>query len=139
MNIKNFNFHWFGYWKEYGESYKKFPSIKDFVDIERNKQYDKIKLLEYLRKGKVIGTTSGVNFIHPFDGEHLSGSISELTDGHFIWMSDLVIYIEHYNLTIPEVWLSFIKKNDYKMDKLDEFDAVDRCINKVNNELINMF
>lgn len=113
ITIENWPYKWFGFWKEYGPNYAKYPSAFVFVDKERNQRYDKVRLKEYLDKGIVVASTSRVNFPSPFTGKPGDGAISFRTDGTWVWFDDLFDYIDEHDLAVPDQWYEHIKKNNF--------------------------
>lgn len=120
MNIDNWPYKWFGVWKEYGDHYRNYPAIKNFVNEQRNRQYNKKLLLKYLREGHAIVATSRLNFPSPFTGELKGGSISYRTDGEWVWLDDLADYVEQHNMVIPGKCYQQILQNDFVLPPLNE-------------------
>lgn len=119
-NYKNWPYKWYCVWREYGKEYENYPSIFDFVDAERNAQYDLLKLTDYLSQGKILISTSRSNFPSPFSGEIESGSISYRTDGKWVWFDNLSGFITNNSLVIPESWFDHIKKNNFTIPHIEE-------------------
>jgi hypothetical protein len=121
-NMNNWPHKWFGFWKEYGQAYEKYPSILDFVDKQRNSSYEKARLKQYLENGIVVVTTSRINFPSPFTGKIGEGDISWRTDGTWVWFDDLFEYIDHHDLAIPDEWYEHIKYSNFEIPEVDELD-----------------
>lgn len=120
--MKNWPHKWFGFWKEYGQAYEKYPSAIDFVDKHRNSSYDKVRLKQYLESGIVVVTTSRINFPSPFTGKQEPGDISYRTDGTWVWFDNLFDYIGHHDLAIPDEWYEHIKKNNFEIPEIENLD-----------------
>ncbi|WP_313611878.1 hypothetical protein [Chryseobacterium arthrosphaerae] len=80
-DMYNWPHRWFGFWKEYGEEYVNFPSIKSFINEAINQNYEKEKLLNYLKNVDVVAVTSKSSFPDPFTFTLGKGEISIKTDG----------------------------------------------------------
>ncbi len=104
---------WFGIWREYGDSYKKCPSVNEYIFPEIVKKYELNKLLNYLRNCQAISATSRVHFPDPMTGEIINGSICYRTDGEWLWLDDLPDYIEKHSVAIPNEFLKNIIDNVY--------------------------
>lgn len=109
----------FGYWKEYGEGYNDCPSVKQYVNPERNRQYDKEKLINYLNTAPAFVATSAMGFASPFDGSRKSGSLCVKTDGKRQWLDNINDFILHNNLVIPEDWYQEIVANNFIVPDFD--------------------
>lgn len=123
--LENWPYKWFGFWKEYGEDYNNFPSIISFISNEINNNYPKFQLLDYLKNGHVITSTSRSAFQNPFTSQIESGAISIRTDGKWIWLDNICDFIEHNNLVIPFSFYENIKKNNFIIPKENSFNLED--------------
>ncbi|WP_185290626.1 hypothetical protein [Chryseobacterium lactis] len=120
-------YKWFGFWKEYGEEYIKYPSIKYFINEEINKTYEKEKLLNYLNKGLVITVTSKSSFPDPFTSVLGKGEISIKTDGKWLWLENIYDFIEFNNLIIPSAFYKDIQDNNFILPEIEivNFEALE--------------
>ena len=85
-------------YKEFGRGMG-FPSMKDF--FQENKYENQDKIVAYLKAGKpVMVQTSVAKDV--FTGAHLGTEKVFLSDGTYGWNSDLVYYVEKYNLKLPK-------------------------------------
>lgn len=119
-NYKNWPYKWFGFWKEYGLQYQNYPSIKDFVDIDRNSKYNKDVLIQYLQSGAIVAVTSGLSFPSPFTGATPLGSIAMRTDGQWIWLDTISDFIKDHNVVIPESWYIEIEQRNYCVPNISD-------------------
>jgi len=108
----------FGFWKEYGNQYKDYPSVSLYRNKEINKLYDKEKLIQYLHSGGTVAASSKIVFPHLFKS-HIgqSGEFLLLTDGFWIWPKDLCEYVLDYDVILPNDWYNLILKNNYKISE----------------------
>ena len=126
----NWPYSWFGSWREFGEGYENFPSVKLFIDPKRNAEYNKEKLIEYLSEGPAVVATSRIAFPPLFQEEVRKGSVSYKTDGKKFWLDSICDYILCNNLVIPEKWYNEILANDFKLpDNIDLDKAVKDFLN----------
>jgi len=121
-NVDNWPFLWFGPWKEHGPSFSKYPSYENFIDPELNEKYDKEKLVHYLISSPITATTSRLNFTPLFDAKFESASISHRTNGSFVWLDDLAIYVANHNFVIPTSWYAQIEEQNFEIQTVTEED-----------------
>jgi hypothetical protein len=105
----------FGFWREHREDYTHFPNISEFVDKKINNSYSKERLISYLKSGGMVVVTSGRCFTNPFTKQKFSDSFVIRTDGVREWPEDLIMYIENYDVCIPDDWYEYIKSVDFKI------------------------
>lgn len=118
-SLEQWPHRWYGVWLEHGPIYKECPSIRDFVSQDIISHSDKSRLLNYLRNGHVVASTSRSQFPCPFTGVRNTGSISYRTDGTWLWLDDLPEYVEHFNVDIPAALIRFIRENNYTVPYID--------------------
>ena len=111
--LENWPNKWFGLWKEYGDSYQSFPSIKEFIDPNFKLNNDLNKICRYLSSCQIVATTSKENFNHPFR-EEVCGAVSYRTDGVWLWLDDLADYVKDYQIAIPNNFLDNLKTNSFE-------------------------
>ncbi len=80
------------------------PSIKSL--IQKKELENKKKILKYLRNGSKGATAAGVAY-DVLTGEPIQGEFCCFNDGEYVWRSDIIYYVEKYNLKLEP---SFIKK-----------------------------
>ncbi|MBL4931981.1 hypothetical protein [Clostridium paridis] len=82
----------------------KYPSIKELIN---NPIKEKEKVLEYMRKSKVIAQAPAVgkDLINP---NNKTLELSLMTDGDYEWRSDVIYYVEKYDMELPEVFINHI-------------------------------
>jgi hypothetical protein len=115
----------FGYWREHNENYSYNPKIEEYVDVEINNTYEKNKLVGYLNAGGIVAVTSGLAFENPFTKEKFSDSFAVKTDGLYMWPEDLVVYIEHNGVVIPDEWYKYIESNNFKIPEAVKLENPD--------------
>ena len=94
-----------GIYKEFYNGEYELPSIRDAIyqDTVSNKR----TLVSYLKKGKPFAAASAINK-DVLSGERIPGELLMLTDGVYEWRSDLVYYIEKYNLKLPDDFIKHV-------------------------------
>lgn len=121
-DLNNWPYRWFGFWKEYGEEYVKYPSIKHFLNEQINKTYQKEKLLDYLKNGFSVTVTSKSAFPDPFTSILGKGEISIRTNGKWLWLDNICDFIEFNNLILPSSFYSHIQKNNFVLPQIESFE-----------------
>ncbi|AUW46865.1 hypothetical protein [Rhizobium leguminosarum] len=69
------------------------------------------KVIAYLRSGTVCVVSPGLSRDVVSAERNIIGSLSLLTDGVFLWPSDLAYYIEKYSVGIPQEFLEHMEQN----------------------------
>lgn len=121
-NIENWPFRWFGFWREYGIDYVNLPSINDFIDFDLNQKCDVIRMLLYLRNGRVLASTSMSSFPSPISGEFGRGAGSIRTDGKWLWFDPVCDLIENNGVVIPKMFYLDIIKNNFIIPEISDED-----------------
>lgn len=92
--------------------------IQLYIDYPYAK-IEKKAILSYMRSGyKVHGFMA---FAYDYIAyEHLYNvSISYHSDGKFVWVSDLIYYVEKYDFRLPRPFLEHMAARDYAMGEID--------------------
>lgn len=107
------------------------PSIKDFFEPE---PYEfKEEILNYLRRGEVRAAQPGIGR-DVFTGERFGGGKLLLGDHNYGWTTDLIYYVEKYNMRLPKEFEEYVhlKMNglleeyyDKRMKQLAGLDSVE--------------
>ena len=82
----------------------KYPSIKELINKPIK---EKEEVIEYMRKSKVIAQASAVgkDLINP---NNKTLELSLMTDGDYEWRSDIIYYVEKYDMELPEDFINHI-------------------------------
>ena len=90
-------------------------SLPSFYEcLAASRPEDQNKLISYLRCGKEHDYLSSRPILQkPEDRLLLTQSGLVLTDGIWVWPSELAYYVEVYNLQLPEEFISDIRSRDW--------------------------
>ena len=107
-------------WIDKLPNYPNFPSIKDYVDVERNSKYDLKRLKQYLKKGYIRAVAGTRSVPSLFTGEPIYGELITYSDGKWFYDSTLIYYIENNQLAIPDEWYEEIVRNNFIVPKISD-------------------
>ena len=83
-------------------------------ELSKNKPLqNKSQILNYLRQGKITAAAPGV----PVDivlQERIKGYKTILSDGTYEWQSELIHYIDKYNMKLPDEFIEHVLKQTAK-------------------------
>ncbi len=93
------------YQQDYG-----YPSITSLISDQPMEH--KKEILDYLKKGEVLAAAAG-RARDVISGEFIPTEWLTLTDGEYEWQTNLIFYVEKYNLKLPDEIVKHIlsKKN----------------------------
>ncbi len=104
-----------GLWKERKDIYQ--PSFYSYISIEK-KHYDG-RLIEYITdETNMLFVGNGVTKC--LINKEKSVRSELLSDGVWVWATDIYHYIKNHNFILPEIFENHIQKNNYIMPKLTE-------------------
>ncbi len=81
-----------------------FPSLKELVGLETQ---EKKRILSYLRSGTVVSAAPGI-MKDVLNGEPTGREMLVYSDGQYAWKSDVIYYVEKYNMRLPEEFIDHI-------------------------------
>ena len=84
------------------------PSIKDLIQDESFDEKDRVLL--YLKNAKK-GAISPGNIKDVITGEKISGEFCCYNDGEYAWRSDVIYYVEKYNLKLDANFIKHILRS----------------------------
>jgi hypothetical protein len=104
-----------GFWEDPGSKHA-FPHPKNIVDPEWERQ-NRNKIVSYLKSGIIYGQGFGYSHCRFNDGPPPAqmGS-ADLTDGKYVWPEGLYVYIQSFNVYLPDWFISDIKQKNFKID-----------------------
>ncbi len=105
-----------GEFRELGHGRPDGPSLHAAVRDEGDQ--DEPFLVRYLSAGTVV-TVSGTG-VHDVvsPGHEFIGALSLLTDGQWLWYSDLAHYVERYHVTLDDRFVQHARSQDWPPPQL---------------------
>ena len=104
-----------GYWQDKDRPSLQYPHPRDFIDPSWKPEL-RTKLGKYLKAGELCCGSWGSAYCRFEDGPPSSEMGSgELTDGVYVWPEGLHIYVERYNVVLPEEFVSHAESNQFKI------------------------
>ncbi len=85
------------------------PSIYDFIGEKPYK--DKDLVLKYLKSGKK-SAVAPAKVKDVITNEYINIELCCYTDGLYAWRSDLIYYVDKYNLKLQDDFVDYIKQKD---------------------------
>ncbi|MER6734699.1 hypothetical protein [Streptomyces puniciscabiei] len=114
----------------------KFPFVGDFRELEHGRpdglslraavhaegtEHER-DLVQYLRSGSALFCTpSAVPDVLSVTGAVIGG-LHLLTDGKWLWYSDLAHYVEHYHVSLDPGFLEHVQSNGWAIPELSDRD-----------------
>uniref|UniRef100_A0A8D4BEE0 Uncharacterized protein n=1 Tax=Streptomyces pratensis (strain ATCC 33331 / IAF-45CD) TaxID=591167 RepID=A0A8D4BEE0_STRFA len=98
------------------------PSLRSAVKAEAS--VSARELVKYLRSGALLAaTTTLVRDVLATDNPVIGG-LHLLTDGHWLWYSDLAHYVEHYHAALDPQFIAHAQANGWTVPQLDDADLL---------------
>lgn len=114
-----------GFWEE-SEDSPQWPDPKDLVTDTPLTHRERV--VAYLRSGVVVAEWLGYSHCR-FEGgpsDRVMGC-RDLSDGYWLWPEGLWVYIDQFNVKLPNDFLEHVKANDYRVPEgLDRADLSKR-------------
>ncbi|MFF3208623.1 hypothetical protein [Streptomyces sp. NPDC002962] len=73
-----------------------------------------------MRRGALLAATTTLNVLSA--GNAVIGGLHLLTDGHWLWYSNLGHYAEHYHVTLDPQFIAHAQANGWTVPQLDDAD-----------------
>lgn len=103
-----------GFFRDLPHGFPEQPSITDSIQEAPLPFEDKI--VSYLASGHPVVATAGVVYdILDKSDEKVICSLKLLSDGSWVWPSDLAYYVAKYHVRLPEEFLDHVQQNQLKM------------------------
>lgn len=97
------------------EIYKddKYPSIKDLINKPIK---EKKKVIEYMKKCKIEAVAPAIitDLINP---EIKFAELYLMTDGKYEWRSDVIYYVEKYDMELPEEFIQHVLNQKMRLNE----------------------
>lgn len=81
-----------------------FPSITELINKPMK---DKDKIIDYMKKCDVIAVAPGT-LIDVIDNSTRISKVALMTDGKYEWRSDLIYYVEKYDMELPAEFIQHV-------------------------------
>ncbi|MGW4914394.1 hypothetical protein [Streptomyces sp. NPDC004270] len=114
--------------------FDKFPFVGDFKELEYGRrdglsiraavratapEYEG-QLVGYLRAGTLlVGSPSAVPDVLSGSGAFIGG-LHLLTDGHWLWYSDLAHYVGHYHVELDPAFIEHARGNNWTVPQVND-------------------
>lgn len=88
------------------EVYKdnKYPSIKDLINKPIK---EKEKVIEYMKKCRIEAASPAI-VTDLIDSKNRITELYSMTDGKYAWRSDVIYYVEKYDMELPEDFIQHV-------------------------------
>jgi hypothetical protein len=118
--LHDWEHRWFGFWSEYGPSFSRCPSIREFLRPRSGGSYDCNAVATYLSTAHVIMSTSRMAWPNPFGLSARPTSLSMRTDGVWVWPDDLAEQVEELGVALPTSLLEHMARNGFRPPGVSE-------------------
>lgn len=113
-----------GFYKELKHGIKYDESLKESVCLVP--QVNEGKIIEYLENGVIYCISPGLIKDILDESEPIIGSLKLLTDGEWVWPSDLPYYVKKYHVKLKKDFLLHVQARNWILDNKQEF-----CLEKL--------
>lgn len=105
----------------------------DIRDLRRDReQADERRMIEYLRSGRQVVFTLGLSRdVFVSDDEKIIGPLRLLTDGNWVWPSDLEYYLENYHIELSLSFVNHVRQNHWMVPIDIDEEAVCKALLEV--------
>jgi hypothetical protein len=107
-----------GFWQDSDDPESPFPHPRDLISPNWMGS-ERPRILQYLAEGRVFARYMG--FAAPrFPGlsERELGATS-LNDGVWVWPEGLRVYVDRFDVRLPDEFIDHMRRNDYAVPELD--------------------
>jgi hypothetical protein len=113
-----------GYFSELGHGRPDGPSLRG--SLRQEPSPEESHLVRYLRSASVLAANGPASDV--LSGEPLSETLCVMTDGTWVWPSDLPFYVERYHVELPTDFVEHARQSGWNPRQLsdDELIAVER-------------
>lgn len=82
------------------------------------------ELIQYLRSGVVLAATAALTHDVLSRDRTIIGGLSLLTDGHWLWYSDLAYYVEHHHVALDAAFIAHTQSREWTVPQLGHRDLL---------------
>jgi hypothetical protein len=83
---------------------------------------DEARAVSYLQAGALLAFSPAVVRDALSKDQLIIGPLKLLTDGEWVWRSDLAYYVENYHYQLPEEFVRHMRSRDWKPPSAEEID-----------------
>ncbi len=114
-----------GFFREmsYGEKRAGHESLLEAAQIRGD--YDTKGMTDYLVSGHPILDLMEITFDLIGKKFQSPGGSSVMTDGEYVWRADLVEYVRHYRVNLPENFVQWVEGNSYEVPDVTRQRLID--------------
>ncbi|MCZ4120238.1 hypothetical protein [Streptomyces sp. H39-S7] len=117
---------------------ERFPFVGDFRELQHGRPDGPslrsavcaqepphaLELVQYLRGGAVVAATASTVFDVLSPGNDVIGGLHLLTDGRWLWYSDLAYYVENHRVALDPRFVVHAQGNDWVAPQLSRADLL---------------
>ena len=113
-----------GYWRESLEQDSPLPHPQTLRSPGWVAAAEKRSIVEYLRSGNQAACFAGYSFCRIEGGpDNEQMGCRELTDGEWIWPEGLAVYVDMFDVRLPEEFVATMRRHAYVVPQIDESRA----------------
>ncbi|GAA3653245.1 hypothetical protein ACG5V6_10195 [Streptomyces chitinivorans] len=113
-----------GFFREmHGEERRRGESLLEAARIQGD--YDTAGMTSYLASGHPVLDVMEATSDLIGNKFHSPGGASVVTDGKYAWRADLVEYVRHYRINLPQEFVQWVDGNSYEVPEVDQQDLID--------------
>ena len=109
-----------GFFRELEYCGKDEGTLREAINDHPEENEDKI--INYLNDGVVFCVCPGLVFDVLDESKGIIGSLELLTDGEWVWASDLSYYVANYHVRLDEKFMEHIKENGWMIQDREKID-----------------
>ncbi|MFE2916091.1 hypothetical protein ACFXI0_17050 [Kitasatospora indigofera] len=83
------------------------------------------ELIQYLHSGVVLAATAAITHDVLSPDRTVIGGLSLLTDGRWLWYSDLAHYVEHHHVALDPRFVAHAQSRDWTVPHVSRQDLMD--------------
>lgn len=107
-----------GFFKELKHGMQDGGSLKE--NISNKPQFDEDKIIKYLEEGVIYCISPGLTIDILGKSHEIKDSLKILTDGVWIWPSDLSYYVKKYHVKLNEHFILHMKNANWTVPSREE-------------------
>jgi hypothetical protein len=109
-----------GYFSELRHGRSDGPSLRASLHPEGSQE--EVHLVRYLRSASVLAANGPVSDV--LSGDPLPDALSVMTDGTWMWPSDLAFYVERYHAELPTDFVDHARQSNWNPRQLSDEELI---------------